>query len=241
MISNIHVIKIGSGCLFDSSGNVDYNTFRQKAEEIENLKYPIFIVGSGAIALGKQHENEKRRNFELSDVELQGYASVGQKKLMMLYSEIFNKTVAQLLVTDEDLKHENHIRDLLYHNMNKGRITIVNYNDGIDFKQLRKDNDTLAAQLLNFTNAKKLILLGKGYDGFYGRDKKIIPMITSVLDDHYLFCDGKSKDGNGGFKTKLDAAKIVMEYGAEMIVSNFSYSLERIISGNCPRTVFRGN
>jgi glutamate 5-kinase len=239
IMKNIHIIKIGSKCLFDESKNINYGLLNKKAKEIENLQYPCFIVGSGAIALGKMHEKDRRDNSEISNIELQGYASVGQKRLMILYSGIFDKTVSQLLVTEEDLKHENHIRDLLYHNMQMKRITVVNYNDGVDFKQLRKDNDTLAAQLLCYTHAKRLIILGNGYDGFKDHDDKIIPMITEIHDTHYKLCNGKSKEGNGGFNTKLDAAKMVLSFGSEMIISNINYLLEDIISGNCKRTVFR--
>ena len=224
-LKNIEFIKIGSACLFDNYGKINYELLCNKAKEIEQRDSAMVVVVSGAIALGKMLEGEKKSNTEISNVGLQGYATVGQLELMKLYSGAFKKQTAQLLITSGNLVHEHdHIKDLILENARAGRITLVNYNDGIDFKQIRKDNDTLAADMLYRCGGKRLVLLGK-YDGFLDANKKLIERVNHIDESVYDLCNGKSEHGRGGFNTKIDAAKIVMTAGAEMIVGNINYSL----------------
>jgi len=184
-------------------------------------------------------ENEQRSKGELTSTQLQGYASIGQVLLMDIYQGIFSRNVAQLWVTEKDLEQEESIRELILENIRKNRITIINYNDCIDFEELRKDNDTLAADIMLGSEADRLIILGHNYDGFIGADGKLVERVSSVDESLYAYCNGKSKQGNGGFKTKLDAARQILEAGKEMIVSNINYSLEDIINGRTRRTQFK--
>jgi glutamate 5-kinase len=234
----IYVIKVGSSCLFDESGKINYSLLEKKAKEIESLPSKAFVVVSGAIALGKKRRHETRTNSELANVELESFASIGQPLLMDIYKKLFSSPVAQLILTNNDLVHENHIRDLIHHNLNDGILTLVNYNDCIDFKQLRKDNDTLAAQMLSYCDADKLIIFGT-YDGFFDKKGRLIEEINRVDDNLYSLCNGKSKLGTGGFSTKLDAAKIVLKKDKEMIIGNIKYSVEDLINGDAKRTIFR--
>ena len=226
----LQIIKIGSACLFDKNGKINYSLLRKKAKEIESNNANTLLVISGSIALGKQMENETRSNDELSATELQGYASIGQIELMNLYQSIFSRNIAQLLLTNQDLKHKNHVKELLKHNIKQNRITIVNYNDGIDFEQLRKDNDTLAATLVTYINADRLIILGH-YNGFLNKEQQVIPQIKTVTKAHYNLCEGLSEHGTGGFSTKLDAAKIILKAKKKMIIGNIEEPLKKVIEG----------
>lgn len=234
----LQIIKLGSACLFDANGELAVDTLRAKAQEIEETLDDVVLVVSGAIALGKMHEGETRKNADLTAVELQGYACVGQPKLMELYGSLFTKHVSQLLLTSHDLlHHERHINDLVHHNLRKQAITVVNYNDGVDFEQLRKDNDTLAATMLQCCGADRLVILGH-YEGMLGADGQVISHVSAVSDDLYAMCRGVSTHGNGGFATKLDAAQQVLAEGKEMIIGNVKYRLKDIIDGTVPRTYF---
>ncbi len=234
----LQIIKLGSACLFDEQGNVAFDTLRTKAKEIEEALDDVVLVVSGAIALGKMHDGETRKNADLTAVELQGYACLGQPKLMQLYSGLFTTQVSQLLLTSQDLSsHEKHVSDLVYHNLKKRRITVVNYNDGVDFEQLRKDNDTLAATMLHCCGADRIVILGH-YDGMLGADGQVISHVSAVSDDLYAMCRGVSTHGNGGFATKLDAAQQVLAEGKEMIIGNVKYRLNDILDGTAPRTYF---
>jgi len=233
----LQIIKIGTQCLYDEKGDIDYELIRRKAHEIEAMKADSVLVVSGAITLGKKIEEERKENRYLKAVELQGYASIGQRILMDIYSTAFTRPVAQILLTEEELKHGTKIRELMHHNAKKRRISAVNYNDCIDFMELRKDNDTLAAILLGYCNAERLIILGK-YDGFY-RDGAIVEIAKSVNENDYRHCNGTSENGTGGFETKLEAAKIVLEHRKEMIIGNINHSIEDLVAGRVRRTLFK--
>ncbi len=233
----VEVVKIGSACVLDEDGNIRYNSLRKKAEEILDRDGVILVV-SGAIAYGKMLEGDTRHNDDLSSVELQGYACSGQIELMNLYNRLLKGKASQLLVTNEDLRHDNHVRDLVQHNVARGRVTVANYNDGVDWEQLRLDNETLAATLLLHCDADRLVVLGQGYSGFVG-ENGLVPHVSEVTDKMYDLCKGKSVSGNGGFTTKLDAAKMVLQAGKEMIIGNIDYRLDDLIEGWVERTVFR--
>jgi glutamate 5-kinase len=236
----LQFIKIGSACLFDEQNKINYELLRRKAREIEiNKEYNTLVV-SGAIALGMREENDFRKKEELNSNELRGYASLGQIVLMDLYSSVFRKKVCQLLVTERDMALKKDINELLIENAKKGRITLINYNDCIDFEEIKKDNDTLAAEILLNCNGDRLMILGENYAGFNDSNGNLIERVSEVSEEHYRFCNGKSKLGNGGFKTKLDAARLILNAGKEMIVSNINYELEDIIDGQAKRTLFRG-
>jgi glutamate 5-kinase len=235
----LQFIKIGSACLFDKSGKINYETLKRKAREIEQDKNNNVLVVSGAIALGMQSEHEKRDKNELSAQELQGYASLGQVFLMDLYKNLFTRNISQLLVTEQELSQGDSIRELLFENLRKGRLTLINYNDCIDFEELRKDNDTLAAEVMLYSRGDRLIILGEDYDGFKDSSGNLIERVRFIDDSIYAHCNGKSKLGNGGFRTKLDAAKRILEQDKEMIISNINSSLQDIIDGRARRTLFR--
>lgn len=184
-------------------------------------------------------ENEKRTKEQLTAVELQGYASIGQIKLMEIYQRVFTKNLAQLLVTEKELTQTDSMKNLLLENFRKNRITLINYNDCIDFEELSKDNDTLAAEIMLYSGGDRLIILGKDYHGFNDLNGKLIEQINAIKLEHYTYCNGKSKIGNGGFKTKLDAAKKILENNKELIIANINSTLADILSGKAKRTLFK--
>jgi len=235
----IQFIKIGSACLLKTNGRVSYKLLKLKAREIENSSCNNVLVVSGAIALGMTQEKERRSKEELSLIELQGYAGIGQIYLMELYKRVFTKRVSQLLLTEKQLSEGNSIKNLLLENIAKNRITLINYNDCIDFEGLKKNNDTLAAEIMLICGGKRLIILGRDYSGFKDSQGELISRVSEINDSLYEHCNGKSKQGNGGFKTKLDAAKILLEKDLEMIVSNINYNLEEIIAGRVKMTLFK--
>ena len=235
----LQFIKIGSACLFNNDNSIAYSILKQKAREIESSEDYTVLVVSGAIELGKQLEKDSRNKSEMSAKELQGYASLGQIELMELYKSIFRKQVAQLLVTEKELKQEKYIRELIYHNLSKNRITLINYNDCVDFEEIRKDNDSLAAEVMLHCYGDILIILGNDYNGFRDSSGNLIERVYSIDSNLYDCCKGKSKQGTGGFATKLDAARMILEKNKTMIVSNINYHLEDILNGTAKRTLFK--
>ena len=232
-----YIIKIGTNCLFDSNNNIDFNTLFERAKEIENLK--SVLVVSGAIALGKKLLCEQRPNDQLKNFELQTFASVGQAELMGFYKSVFNKPISQILLTKFDLNYSKEINKLISNNINQGIVSIINYNDAVDFEEIRKDNDKLAYRILEYTGSKNLILLGR-YDGFY-KEGRLVKNITNQdeVNSLYKYCNEKSSNGGGGFETKLDIAKKILKYDKEMIIGNVAYSLDNLINYKVNHTRIR--
>ncbi len=184
-------------------------------------------------------ERDYRSKEELSSVELQGYATAGQFYLMVLYKAFFGRSIAQILVTEKDLLNTEKIKSLVRENAKRDRITLINYNDGVDFEEVKKDNDTLAAELMLACDADRLIILGHDYDGLRDNEGNLVERVTSIGEKEYSYCNGKSKYGNGGFRTKLDAAKMILDRDKEMIISNVGNCLEDVIRGLTERTLFK--
>ena len=235
----LQIIKIGSACLFNDEGKINHDTLEEKCKQIEISEDKTVLVVSGAIALGKYVENDKRNNQDLSNVELQGYASTGQVELMKLYGSMFGSRIAQLLITKADLSYSTNIGNLIEHCLSKDQTPIINYNDTIDFEELRLDNDTLSVRILEYCFADRLVILGH-YDGFMDYStNKLIQRVRYVNQELYAKCQGLSNHGNGGFSAKLDAGKRVLELDKELIISNIAYNLRDILEGNVSRTVFK--
>lgn len=238
-INNHQVIKIGSACLFDEQGCINMEILRQKAVEIKALEDRLGIkstlVVSGAIALGKKYCSEKRQNSELTPTELQRYACRGQIDLMQAYQTAFSGiySVSQLLLTSKNFRkrrHRKNIRDLIQGDCSNNTITLVNYNDGIDFEQLRKDNEETAAALARYCGSGLLMILGQ-YEGFMDHGGKLIERIDKVKRIHYKMCNGSSEYGHRGFEAKLDIVNSLLRRGTKVIIAHIEMPIEGIIKG----------
>jgi len=106
----------------------------------------------------------------------------------------------------------------------------VNYNDGVDFDQLRKDNEETAATLARYCSSGLLMILGK-YEGFLDCNGNLIHRIEKVKRKHYKMCNGDSENGTGGFEAKLRIVNPLLRRGTKVIIANVEKPLERIIKG----------
>lgn len=237
----LQFIKIGSACHFNKKGETNYECLKQRAEEIDKIQkdYGIetVIVASGAIAFGMRHEGEKRAKEELSVYEKQSYASSGQLLLMDLYRSIFDRVVAQILPTTEHLQKSDYVRHLVRDNLHRNKMSVINYNDTVDFEQINQDNDTLASRMAVHCDAHRLIILGQ-YNGFLNPKGELIKTIDEITDQQRSYCNGKSATGNGGFKTKLLAGQECMDNGIEMMIGNINNNLEDTLAYDYLRTRF---
>ena len=187
----------------------------------------------GAAALGFKEKPQESR-------QKQACAAVGQARLMMIYQKLFgeyNQMAGQILMTKNTMVNnanrknaENTFNELL----SMGVIPIVNENDSISTYELQSlekfgDNDTLSAVVAALIGADLLILMSD-IDGLFTDDPNTNPeaeFIDTVeqLDDK-LVNMGKgstgSKVGTGGMATKLSAARIAMEAGCDMVITNGS-------------------
>ena len=229
------VIKIGSSILIDPKKNILKNKWLNSLlEEIAFLKKNgknIIIVSSGSIALGKSVLNLTSKKLRLD--ESQASAAIGQIKLAQAYDLIlkkFNIYTAQILLTSDDSQNRRrylNIRSTFKSLLNMGVIPIVNENDTVATEEIKfGDNDRLAAQVALITEANLLILLSD-IDGLYDKDPNInpdanhLPLIKEVTRKMLnMASQTTSENSKGGMVTKLEAAKIAMNGGCEMIIAN---------------------
>jgi len=228
------VIKIGTSTLTHTTGNLNIRRVEELCKvmsDIKNAGHEVILVSSGAIGMGVGKLGLLERPKDVPTK--QAAAAVGQCELMYFYDKIFGEyhhIVAQLLITNEDIandtRHQN-FSNTLNRLLQLGALPIINENDTVGTKEIViGDNDTLAAIVAESVNADLLILLSD-IDGLYTADPRTDPTATLIhritkLDDRILALAGGSgtSRGTGGMVTKLQAAKICMDCGCEMVIAN---------------------
>ena len=227
------VIKIGTSTLTHSTGNLNIRRVEELCKvmsDIKNAGNEVILVSSGAIGMGVGKLGLLQRPTDVPTK--QAAAAVGQCELMYFYDKIFGEyhhIVAQLLITGEDIanetRHEN-FSNTLNRLLELGALPIINENDTVGTKEIViGDNDTLAAIVAESVKADLLILLSD-IDGLYTADPRSNPDATLIhkitkLDDAVLALAGGTgtSRGTGGMVTKLQAAKICMGCGCEMVIA----------------------
>lgn len=250
------VIKIGTSTLAHTTGRLNIQRVEQLCKilsDIKNAGHQVILVSSGAIGMGVGKLGLQQRPKDIPTK--QAAAAVGQCELMYFYDKLFSEyhhTVAQLLITGDDVandtRHTN-FRNTLNRLLELDALPIINENDTVATEELGiGDNDTLAAIVASSISADKLVLLSD-IDGLYTADPHSHPdaeLIREVhtLDDKILSLAGASGSnlGTGGMVTKLHAAKICMEAGCDMIITNGTQptNLYAIIDGESVGTLFYG-
>ena len=200
--------------------------------DLRNQGKDVCLVSSGAIAVGRDAIGLKDRPKDISTK--QACAAVGQGRLMMTYQKLFseyNQTSGQVLMTKNTMinpvSREN-ATNTFEELFKLGVVPIVNENDTVSTYEMQfGDNDTLSALVSNLVNADLLVLLSD-IDGLYTDDPHTNPEAELIKDvqeiDDSIF--GMAKDstgssvGTGGMATKLTAAKIATNSGADMIIAN---------------------
>ena len=248
------VIKIGTSTLAHSSGHLNIRRAEELCKVISDIKNAgnqVIVVSSGAIGMGTGKLGLRERPKDIPTK--QAAAAVGQCELMYIYDKLFgeyNHIVAQLLITGEDIesdaRHTN-FSNTLARLMELGAIPIINENDTVATKEIViGDNDTLAAIVAQSVKADKLVLLSD-IDGLYTADPHLNPNATLIpeincIDDQILALAGVSNSnlGTGGMVTKLEAAKICMSCGCDMIITNGDdpNNLYAIMGGKSVGTTF---
>ena len=228
------IVKIGTSTLAYSTGHMNIRRVEEICKVISDIKNAgneVILVSSGAIGMGvgKLGLSERPKDIPTK----QAAAAVGQCELMYTYDKLFgeyNHTVAQLLITGADIENEKRHRNFsntLNRLLEMGAIPVINENDTIATEEIViGDNDTLAAIVAKSVGADLLILLSD-IEGLYTADPhknpeaKLIPVVHKVDDEIYALAGGIGSNlGTGGMKTKLDAARICLDCGCDMVITN---------------------
>ena len=248
------VIKVGTSTLAHPTGRLNIRHMEELVKVISDLKnagHEIVLVSSGAIGMGVGKLMLGARPDDMPTK--QAAAAVGQCELMDTYDRYFlqyGHTVAQILLTGEDLDHpvrRTNFENTLYRLLELGALPIINENDTVATTEIAVgDNDTLAAIVAECSRADLVVLLSD-IEGLYTADPrkdptaKLIPLVEEITPEIESLAEGKgSALGTGGMKTKLNAARIVTKAGADLVITNGAHpeSLYKIVEGQSAGTRF---
>lgn len=238
------VIKIGTAAITTNS-DINYkliNSIAKSSSELIRNGKNITIVTSGAIALGRRKANSTyRENETLKDK--QRYAAIGQPLLMQAYINAFDKykiNLGQFLLTFDNLDSKKRfliLKETYNELLRNKEVPVFNENDTIAIEEITfGDNDILAALITRDLNQDVMINLTV-YDGLL-KNKKTVEKGTSFEKNHYDDIRMERKEGRGGLKSKLEAAKIVVQSGKIVVITNIEHSIQDILTGKAPQTRF---
>lgn len=252
------VIKVGTTTVtYPETGNINLGKLEKFVRILINLRNQgreVVVVSSGAVGVGKKALGLKHKPETLA--EKQACAAVGQSRLMMIYEKLFNEysqLTAQILLTKESVFNEEcreNAKRTFDSLLSMGVVPIVNENDAISVDELAYgnfgDNDTLAAYVTDLVDGDLLILMSD-IQGFYTDDPKVNPharfihTVSHIDEKLEQMAKGSNGDlGTGGMWTKVQAAKIVTQSKADMIIANGEniYVINDIMSGKRVGTFF---
>lgn len=261
LYQNRIVVKVGTSTLTNEMGANDLKSFDRLARvlsDIQNMGYEIILVSSGAIAVGANKLNMKKRPTSMR--LKQAAAAVGQCSIIYLYDKFFSdydKVIAQILLNADDIEQEEkkeNLTNTFEALLEMGIIPIVNENDSVSYTEIESedrlfgDNDMLSAVVAVLCRANKLVIFSD-IDGFYDSDPrlhphaKLIHEIKVIDDDVKALAGGAgSRRGTGGMKTKLQAAELATSQSIDVIITNGNNpsALYEIVDGNPAGTKFLG-
>ena len=189
----------------------------------------VVIVSSGAVAAGRAVIHHKA-NAGAAMAERQALAALGQAQLIGLWQRFFERPVAQVLLTHDDLRNRRrylNARATLNELLALGALPVINENDTVSVDELKLgDNDNLAAVIAALVDADALFI-ATDIDGFYTAnprihaDAKPIEDVEALTPEFFAMAgDAGSGAGTGGMRTKLEAAAKAAAAGIETFLFN---------------------
>lgn len=242
------VVKVGSSSLTTERGGIEPSAIAAVVRNVNaawDLGRPAILVSSGAIATGLPVLGLATRPTDLPS--LQVAASVGQGRLMAMYSAEFgssDRQVGQVLLTRDVLaRREQYLnaRTALERMLALGVVPIVNENDTVVVDEVRfGDNDSLAAIVSHLVRAGMMILLTDTH-GIYSNDPLLsesAELLTAVRDtdailDRLRASTSRGVFGSGGVATKIAAARMAAWSGIPTVIASATEPdvVARAISG----------
>ncbi len=228
------VVKIGSALLTDrETGTLKAQWLASLVEDVAELVRQgrdVVLVSSGSIALGRHKLGLPKGPLELE--QSQAAAAVGQISLAHAYQELAAKsglTVAQILLTLGDTEQRQrylNARHTIETLLELKAIPVVNENDTVATAEIKYgDNDRLSARVASMVSADCLVLLSD-IDGLYtappasDATAKHIPIVTEITAEiEAMAGDAGTELSKGGMKTKIEAGKIALGAGTNMVIT----------------------
>ncbi|HML42069.1 MAG TPA: glutamate 5-kinase [Hyphomicrobium zavarzinii] len=228
------VVKIGSALLADrETGTLKTQWLASLMEDVAELVRQgkdVVLVSSGSIALGRHKLGLPKGPLELE--QSQAAAAVGQISLAHAYQELAAKsglTVAQILLTLGDTEQRRrylNARHTIETLLELKAIPVVNENDTVATAEIKYgDNDRLSARVAGMVSADCLVLLSD-IDGLYTAPPasdptaRHIPLVTEITAEiEAMAGDAGTELSKGGMKTKIEAGKIALGAGTNMVIT----------------------
>ena len=227
------VVKFGSQILSSEKG-IEEPRMQRLVEDLAYLHdqgKSLVIVSSGAVAAGMTRLALKSRPKTIP--QKQAVAAVGQIKLMALYEKHFSrfdKTVAQVLLTHEDLANRQrylNAKHTLMGLLEDRIIPIVNENDTVAVEEMKfGDNDQLSSLVATLLEADFLVMLsdvGGVYDSDprLNKEANLIQLISNFKDlPADLGDETLTLFGTGGIVSKIAAARKASSAGIPTMIAN---------------------
>jgi len=232
------VVKIGTSTLAHRTGRLNIRQVEELCKTMSDLKnagHEVILVSSGAIGMGVGKLNLPGRPSDMATK--QAAAAVGQCELMYVYDRLFgayNHTVAQVLLTAEDVREEHrsaNLRTTLNRLLELGALPVINENDAVATDEIGVhttigENDSLSAIVAVLVDADLLVLLSD-IDGLFTKDPhkypdaELISVVPAITPEIMALAGEKGSPlASGGMETKLRAAEIATGAGVDMIITN---------------------
>ncbi len=226
------VLKVGSSLLAADGGGLSPRYALGLAQFVSAnvlAGREVVIVSSGAVAAGRAI----LPRVEAAGAAMaarQALAALGQAQLIGLWQRFFERPVAQVLLTHDDLRNRRrylNARATLNELLRLGALPVVNENDTVSVDELKLgDNDNLAATVAALVDAD-VLFIATDIDGLYSADPRRdasaqpIPQVQELTADVLAMAGGSgSSAGTGGMRTKLEAASKAARLGIETILFN---------------------
>ena len=212
------VLKVGSSLLAADGGGLTPRFALGLAQFVSAnvlAGREVVIVSSGAVAAGRAIV-PKAAEAGAAMAARQALAALGQAQLIALWQRFFERPVAQVLLTHDDLRNRRrylNARATLNALLALGALPVINENDTVSVDELKLgDNDNLAAIVAALVDADALFI-ATDIDGLYTADPRSHPdaqpinEVTALTPEIMAMAGGSgSAVGTGGMHTKLQAA-----------------------------------
>ena len=226
------VLKVGSSLLAADGGGLSPRYALGLAQFVSAslaAGREVVIVSSGAVAAGRAIVPAAAAAGTAMAAR-QALAALGQAQLIGLWQRFFERPVAQVLLTHDDLRNRRrylNARATLVELLALGALPVVNENDTVSVDELKLgDNDNLAAIVAALIDAD-VLFIASDVDGLYDADPRTHPdarLLAEVpeLTPAVLAMAGGSGSmaGTGGMRTKLEAAAKAGAAGIDTVLFN---------------------
>lgn len=230
------VAKLGTNVLTADTDRLELEVMAALVGQVAHLHKrgaAVLVVTSGAIAAGRHRLGMSRDRKGMPFRQM--LAAVGQSDLMHAYQELFARhdtTVAQTLLTRRDLADRQgylNARNTLLGLLELGVVPVINENDVVAVEEIEGtrigDNDNLSALVANLVDADLLVLL-TDQAGLYTADPRrdagarLIPRVERIDAEIERVAGDTRGRGVGGMVTKLQAAKLALAGGADVVIAD---------------------